>query len=174
MTMGEKILKLRKAHAWSQEELADRVGVTRQAISRWESDSAKPDADNIIQLGKLFGVSSDYLLCIEEASAATISASPDATRLEGKNELYRLVVGVTFVTLAVMAFFALALISAIDPWGYGDDRNYYYGIVGYVLAHDLEWLIACMILLLLAGLVMLLWKYVKQFCNWLRQTLGKK
>ena len=62
MTMGEKLLKLRKARGWSQEEMAERVGVTRQAISRWESDAAKPDADNIITVCDLFGVSSDYLL----------------------------------------------------------------------------------------------------------------
>lgn len=62
MTIGEKILNLRKARGWSQEELAERVGVTRQAVSRWESCSAKPDADKIIALCALFGVSSDYLL----------------------------------------------------------------------------------------------------------------
>lgn len=62
MTMGEKILTLRKSRGWSQEELADRLSVTRQAISRWESDSAKPDADNIIALCDLFEVSADYLL----------------------------------------------------------------------------------------------------------------
>lgn len=60
MTMGEKILALRKARGWSQEELADQIGVTRQAVSRWESDSAKPDADRIIDLCDLFGVSADY------------------------------------------------------------------------------------------------------------------
>ena len=62
MTMGEKILAMRKARGWSQEELAEQVGVTRQAVSRWESDSAKPDADKIIAVCDLFGVSADYLL----------------------------------------------------------------------------------------------------------------
>ena len=48
MTMGEKILNMRKARGWSQEELAERIGVTRQAVSRWESGAAKPDADKLI------------------------------------------------------------------------------------------------------------------------------
>ncbi len=65
MTLGEKILSLRKARGWSQEELADRIGVTRQAVSRWESDSAKPDADKIIAVCKEFGVSADYLLGLQ-------------------------------------------------------------------------------------------------------------
>ena len=62
MTLGEKILKLRKAQGWSQEELAGRIGVTRQALSRWESDAAMPDTVNVVQLADLFGVSTDYLL----------------------------------------------------------------------------------------------------------------
>ena len=62
MNMGEKILSMRKARGWSQEELAERIGVTRQAVSRWESNSAKPDADKIIAICDLFGVSADYLL----------------------------------------------------------------------------------------------------------------
>ena len=62
MTIGEKILKLRKARGWNQEELAEKIGVSRQAVSRWESDSAKPDADKIIAICDLFGVSADYLL----------------------------------------------------------------------------------------------------------------
>ena len=62
MTMGEKILKLRKEQGWSQEELADRVHVTRQAVSRWESGAAKPDADKLVALCDLFRVSADYLL----------------------------------------------------------------------------------------------------------------
>ena len=62
MTLGEKILNMRKARGWSQEELADRTGVSRQAVSRWESGSAKPDADKIIAICDLFGISADYLL----------------------------------------------------------------------------------------------------------------
>ena len=62
MTMGEKILNMRKARGWNQEELAERIGVTRQAVSRWESGAAKPDADKIIAICDLFGVSADYLL----------------------------------------------------------------------------------------------------------------
>lgn len=62
MKLSEKILSLRKARNMSQEELADNLGVSRQAVSRWEVGSALPDASNILQLSKLFGVSADYLL----------------------------------------------------------------------------------------------------------------
>lgn len=62
MKLSEKILNLRKARNMSQEELADSLGVSRQAVSRWEVGSTLPDASNILQLSKLFGVSADYLL----------------------------------------------------------------------------------------------------------------
>lgn len=62
MKTGEKVLRMRKARGWSQEELAEKIGVTRQAVSRWESETAKPDADKIIAICDLFGVTADYLL----------------------------------------------------------------------------------------------------------------
>ncbi len=62
MKRSEKITAQRKAHGLSQEELADRLGVSRQAVSRWEQGSALPDANNLVQLSRTFGVTTDYLL----------------------------------------------------------------------------------------------------------------
>ena len=62
MTLNERIALLRKQRGWSQEELADRVGVSRQAVSKWESDGAQPDLDKILLLSALFEVTTDYLL----------------------------------------------------------------------------------------------------------------
>ena len=82
VTMGEKLLKLRKARQWSQEELAERIGVTRQAVSRWESGSAKPDADKIVAICDLFGVSADYLLRESyQGEAAFTAVQPQSTAL---------------------------------------------------------------------------------------------
>ena len=62
MTLGEKISKLRKEYNYTQEQLADILGVSRQSISKWESDIAYPETDKLIELGKLFDCSMDYLL----------------------------------------------------------------------------------------------------------------
>lgn len=62
MKLSDKIIQLRKANGWSQETLAEKLNVSRQAISRWESAAAQPDAANVLQLSKLFGVTTDYLL----------------------------------------------------------------------------------------------------------------
>ena len=62
MKLSDKIVQLRKAKGWSQEDLAEKLNVSRQAVSRWEGATAQPDAANILQLSKLFGVTTDYLL----------------------------------------------------------------------------------------------------------------
>ena len=62
MSIGEKITMQRKIRGMSQEALANEMDVTRQAVSRWETGDATPDVDKVIQLSKLFGVSTDYLL----------------------------------------------------------------------------------------------------------------
>ncbi len=62
MTLGEKLSKLRKEYNYTQEQLADILGVTRQSISKWESDIAYPETDKLIKMGKLFECSMDYLL----------------------------------------------------------------------------------------------------------------
>lgn len=62
MKLSEKVIGLRKACGMSQEELAEKLNVSRQAVSRWESGTAMPDANNILQISRLFGVTTDYLL----------------------------------------------------------------------------------------------------------------
>ncbi|WP_099469023.1 helix-turn-helix domain-containing protein [Konateibacter massiliensis] len=62
MTFGEKLQYLRKEKKMSQEELASKITVSRQAISKWELNESLPDTDNVIQLSKILGVSIDFLL----------------------------------------------------------------------------------------------------------------
>ena len=62
MTLADRIQQLRKQKGISQEELADRVGVSRQAVSKWESEQSVPDMDKIILLSDYFEVTTDPLL----------------------------------------------------------------------------------------------------------------
>ena len=62
MILADKIIKQRKKNGWSQEELAEKMNVSRQAVSKWESAQSTPDLEKILQLSKLFGVTTDYLL----------------------------------------------------------------------------------------------------------------
>lgn len=62
MIFADKLIALRKKSGWSQEELAEKLGVTRQSVSKWEGAQSVPDIDKILQLSHLFGVTTDYLL----------------------------------------------------------------------------------------------------------------
>lgn len=62
MILADKIMKLRKRCGWSQEELAEQLGISRQSVSKWESGASIPDLDKIIKMSTIFNVSTDYLL----------------------------------------------------------------------------------------------------------------
>ena len=62
MTTADRIQSLRKSKGMSQEELADAVGVSRQAVSKWESEQATPDLEKIVIMSDIFEVTTDYLL----------------------------------------------------------------------------------------------------------------
>lgn len=76
MTLGEKITALRKDRNYSQEDLADILKVSRQAISKWENDSAIPDIEKIVILARLFHCSVDYLLFNKESEALLEEKKP--------------------------------------------------------------------------------------------------
>ena len=89
MTFSEKLMDLRRKSGLSQEQLADRLGVTRQSVSKWESGTAMPELVKLISLSDIFGVSVDYLVkdYLEEPESAgggeDLSAQ-QAVRLEKK------------------------------------------------------------------------------------------
>ncbi len=80
MILADKIITLRKKNGWSQEELAEKVGVSRQAISKWESAQSVPDLDKILRMSEIFGVTTDFLLKdemeTEEYTGSTEHDSP--------------------------------------------------------------------------------------------------
>ena len=80
MILADKIISLRKKAGWSQEELAEQLGVTRQSVSKWEGAQSVPDMDKVVQMSRLFGVTTDFLLKdeIEEQAAALVEESPCA------------------------------------------------------------------------------------------------
>ena len=77
MILADKITDLRKKNGWSQEELANRLGVSRQAVSKWESAGSIPDLNKIIKMSDLFSVSTDYLLKDSLENEEEITAIPE-------------------------------------------------------------------------------------------------
>lgn len=100
MTFPQKLLTLRKELGLSQEQLAEKLLVSRQAISRWENGEVLPDAPNLLQLSKLFGVSIDYLLHDEYESDGDLPAVRDTeAQLAARHELET----AFFITVGIIA-----------------------------------------------------------------------
>lgn len=90
MILADKIIRLRKKNGWSQEEMAEKINVSRQAVSKWEGAQTFPDLEKILQLSELFGVSTDYLLKDsiedEEFTDSSINSSVKRVTLAEANE----------------------------------------------------------------------------------------
>ena len=122
MILGEKIAQLRRKNGWSQEELADKMGVSRQAVSKWESNQTTPDLERILRLSSLFGVTIDYLLkdgaepeiprpeAEEDTHIRLISLADAADYLSLRERASVQIASGTF--LCILAFMPLLLLGA--------------------------------------------------------------
>ena len=82
MTLGQRIQELRKQNGLSQEGLGEALGVSRQAVSKWEGDNGIPELDTLIAMSRLFGITIGDLLGVEEAVPAAEPAEDESGRLE--------------------------------------------------------------------------------------------
>ena len=102
MNIADRIQYLRKTNGISQEELADKVGVSRQAVSKWESEQSLPDLEKIIIMSDYFGVTTDYILK---------GIEPVADKEQKSSELASKI-----LYIASTAFVAIGLFSAFAGW----------------------------------------------------------
>lgn len=110
MKLSDKLIGLRKSAGMSQEELAEKLNVSRQAVSRWEMGTAMPDAVNILQLSKLFHVTTDYLLNEEYESDADLP-QVRAVRADGVHQGMILLVTLEVMSLILQFTAAIVLQS---------------------------------------------------------------
>ena len=161
------IYELRTKNGMSQDELAEKVFVTRQAVSRWESGTALPDAGNLRQISRLFEVSADYLLDEERESpeGPAAAVAQKSHRTNGK-----VIAGGCMAMLGfwgnVIIYIASRFVEVMIPrkvwstdrstWQYWWNSN----VTGhswkyFVQKYDLEWLVAALTVLLIVGVVLL-------------------
>ena len=110
MKLCEKLYELRRAAGLSQEELAERLNVSRQAVSKWENGAAQPELSKLVELSRLYGVSVDELLSLEEAEKgdAKAASSVDASAAAPKKvRRQKLLLGAAAVCLALAVGLAL-------------------------------------------------------------------
>ena len=135
MILADKIMSLRKKCGWSQEELADQLGISRQSVSKWESGMSIPDLEKIVKMSALFGVSTDYLLKdeIEETLPSetydTDSAEARPVSLEEANAYMDLVketapkfaVAIPTLVLCPIPMLLLGAFAEMHPEKYSED-----------------------------------------------------
>ena len=108
MKLAEKLFELRKEKGWSQEKLAEQINVSRQSISKWESGQVLPEIEKIIELSKIFQVTTDYLLLDENSE----KASTEVILEEDKDKYYKEVKSyglwqVTYIFVLALAIYLL-------------------------------------------------------------------
>lgn len=93
MNIGERINYLRKTNNMSQEELAEKLHISRQTVSRWENNSSQPDIDSILAISNLFNLSTDYILGREEDNS-----------IENKNNIFFISFGIIVIGMVFLLF----------------------------------------------------------------------
>lgn len=101
MKFQEKLISLRKSYGLTQEQLAEKLNVSRQAVSRWESEESSPDMYNLSAICKCFGVSSDYLInddCTnDEDTPIARKKNDEISSVKEKRRMLHLISGICFV-----------------------------------------------------------------------------
>ena len=179
MTFGEKLQYLRKSKGITQEQLAAQVTVSRQAISKWELGESMPDTDNVLQLSKLFGVSTDYLLNNEIESDMDIPAVIENNLKKIHCNKTLLVTGIVLSSIGVLGNLVLWVLSTIIKVHVTksiirpDGTTMYYGggdVLGYdfwtfILEHRLLAIFLILLVLLIVGIALLLIRFIKHSEN---------
>lgn len=106
MAVSDKLYALRKKEGLSQEQLADKLNVSRQAISKWETGSAVPESEKLLAISKYFNVSLDYLMKDEVA---------DTVKEEVKGSREKWIFGLAACVLGVISLMVWGLMSIFNP-----------------------------------------------------------
>lgn len=152
MTFGEKLQRLRKEQNWTQEELAEKLMVSRQALSNWESGAAIPDTENVIQISRLFGVSIDYLLNDAYQKEEDVSPSnPNGPRhnVFKWNPYFKILAGIYIVGISLLVLLSLCIL------GFDFFRFY-----------NCEWLFIVCLIVCIAGILLV---FGSMICKGLKQ-----
>jgi len=107
MTLGEKIYQLRKQKELSQETLAEQLAISRQAVSKWELGESMPDIENIVQLSKVFNVSTDYLLNNNLTTLTNTTKDKKGVKRDERFVILMVTLAIIFKVLVIGALFAV-------------------------------------------------------------------
>lgn len=155
MDMAERITKLRKQNGFSQEQLGEKLNVSRQAVSKWESGQTTPDLEYIINMCELFNITTDYLILGKEhnlkdsisENEIQVNIPPASVKVvSSDNKLF--LFGVLLTVMSVIGIIVFIVLSVIKPWGIlTTSGRYYEGLIGFLLGSKtmIYFIICCII-----------------------------
>lgn len=115
MKFNEKLIKLRKTNGYTQENLAEKLGVTRQAVARWEAGETTPDMEMLLGLCQVFSVSADYLIHDDYESDEDIPVvrvkNAEINEMVSREKLKHLIGGILFAISTLCFIFAAVTFS---------------------------------------------------------------
>ncbi len=114
MAFSEKLYELRKKSCLSQEQLAEQLGVSRQAISKWESGKAMPESDTLVSISQYFNVSLDYLMK-EDSSVAGEVASKENSQTKSRSGQEKRVFGAVICIVGMVCLIVWGIVSVFIP-----------------------------------------------------------
>lgn len=138
MILADKIILLRKKSGWSQEELAEKLNVSRQSISKWEGAQSVPGMDKILQLSEIFGVSTDYLLKdsieleeyveqeskSEESSMRYVSMEEANSYLDlTQNIAHKMALGVAMCIMSPAIIITLSNLYLLEQFSFSENQS---------------------------------------------------
>jgi len=141
MILADKIILLRKKNGWSQEEFAEKMNVSRQAVSKWEGAQSVPDLEKILKMSGIFGVTVDYLLKddIEETEYTDIDEENTVKKvsMEQANEYLslcgafagRIAMGVGLCIISPVCLIMLGAASEVGKYGISEDMAAAIGVI---------------------------------------------
>lgn len=174
MTFGEKLQYLRKEKNWTQEQLAGQIGISRQALSKWEQSTATPDTEHVVRISQLFGISTDALL-LDDAVFP-----PSAAKAASSRRRWELLIGGLAAGLASTGLLILGICASVFPSVHVEtkpDQNWirvYTGLSGFLHTKNLGWLFCLLCLLLAGGIAVLFHPQLQRVWKKLRQRFARK
>ena len=176
MTTSEKLIYLRKREGMTQEQLAEKIGVSRQALSKWESGDTLPDTVNILSLSRLFGVTTDYLLNDGFESDRDLPAVKENGRiLDDKwRRLFTVMIGIWLMLISSLSVLGMAIYASVKDyryyvgngwsgttWSEGTVRGYQ-GLSAMLKRYNLSWLLWLLIAVFAVGAWLILQPWLKK------------
>ena len=111
MNIAERLQELRKKAGYSQEQVAEMLGISRQAISKWESGQGNPEIDNVIKLTEIYDVSADYILFGKESSTIVTTSEKKRLSKEARKTIGIISIIAAMATITVLFIIALGLMA---------------------------------------------------------------